>query len=177
MSRHVRSHGHSPGVYGWVMRTVRFVLMAALAFGGVACGGDDDDGGGEALTHEQFVAQGNAICKARDDRVNAKAEATVKERSGIEPTATDISKFLTASIPEVRRMFDELSELDPPEADRQAFADLVDQGRDALNKLEEIKDGPDVLERLREDVFATFNRGASRLGLTACDPEGEGGGH
>ena len=94
-----------------------------------------------------------------------------------EPTAEQVAEFVASTIPEFRRMFDELADLRPPEADRQAFRDLLDEGRSALRRVDQLADALALpLSRELGDAFAPFNRAAVALGLTACGENEEGGG-
>lgn len=179
---------------------VRIALLSLALVAAAACGGDDDDeaavgeGGqrteesgeaeqGPVLTKEEFVAAANALCKANDQRIIAIAEEFTKtERSGFEPTAKEIQKFVAATLPEFRRLLRELGQLRAPKADQRAFEDLIEQGDDAVRTVDGIKDDSEVLlSRAFGDAFATFNRGAFTLGLTDCgESEHEtfsGGGH
>ena len=84
---------------------------------------------------------------------------------------------MASTIPEFRRMFDELADLRPPETDRQAFRDLLDEGRSALRRVDKLADTLALpLTGELGDAFAPFNRAAVALGLTACGENEEGGG-
>jgi hypothetical protein len=156
----------------------RFALAAALVVSaaGAACGGDS--GGGEALSHEEFVARATDICSANDQRVVTIAQRLSGDAGvAFEPTAEQVAGFVASTIPEFRRMFDELADLRPPETDRQAFRDLLDEGRSALRRVDKLADTLALpLTGELGDAFAPFNRAAVALGLTACGENEEGGG-
>ena len=154
------------------------LVAAALAVSaGAACGGDGS-GGGEALSHEEFVARATEICSANDQRVVTIAQRLSGDAGvAFEPTAEQIAGFVASTIPEFRRMFDELGDLRPPEPDRQAFRDLLDEGRSALRRVDKLADTLALpLTGELGDAFAPFNRAAVALGLTACGENEEGGG-
>ena len=157
----------------------RFALVAAalvVSAAGAACGGDG--GGGEALTREEFVARATEICSANDQRVVTIAQRLSGDAGvAFDPTAEQVADFVASTIPEFRRMFDELADLRPPEADRPAFRDLLDEGRSALRRVDKLADTLALpLTGDLGDAFAPFNRAAVALGLTACGENEEGGG-
>ena len=157
----------------------RLALVAAalVVSAGAACGGGGS-GGGEALTHEEFVARATEICSANDQRVVTIAQRLSGDAGvAFEPTAEQIAGFVASTIPEFRRMFDELADLRPPESDRQAFGDLLDEGRSALRQVDKLADELALpLTGELGDAFAPFNQAAVALGLTACGENEEGGG-
>jgi hypothetical protein len=160
-----------------VARLALVATALAVSAAGAACGGDGG-GGGEALTHEEFVARATEICSANDHRVVTIAQRLSGDAGvAFEPTAEQVAGFVASTIPEFRRMFDELADLRPPEPDRQAFRDLLDEGRSALRRVDKMADSLALpLTGELGEAFAPFNRAAVALGLTACGENEEGGG-
>jgi hypothetical protein len=139
------------------------VLALVLA----ACGADDDAGSssdfgtGPPLTPEAFVVQGNAICTAEEQKVNA-ARGQLPGGGG---TQVDIEKFnTTVVIPSVEARIAALRQLSPPEDDADEFGEFLDTAQEALD---EAKEDPSVLTDT-ESPFIETQQQALDLGLREC---------
>ena len=117
-----------------VMTTV-VVVGAAVALVAAGCGGDDDDGGGEALSKEEFIAQGDENCARADQEL----EATEQEAfSGGEPSSDEVNQFVTEElVPNIQGQIDFFRGLNPPEADQDRVNEILDTAQEAIDELEE----------------------------------------
>lgn len=150
------------------MRRMLLVLLAALAAAGAgACG--DDDGGGTAdrLSAAEFLEQGNAICEAGNDRLDAAAEEAFADASDENPPTDDaILAFTTEkAIPDVEKQIGDLAELSPPEELQEDFATAMAEAQAVLTK---VKDDPSLLAADDGTTFDKTNELLSDLGLEAC---------
>ncbi len=138
----------------------RFVqLVAMLAVSGLilaACGGDDD-----ALSEEEFLEQGNAICAAGNERL----EEAGAGFSGEQPSPEELEAFLEILIDDVRGQLDDIEALSPPEELEEDVDELIESARGTIAEVEDA--GPDALLS-PEDPFAEENAMADEIGLTEC---------
>ena len=98
-------------------RKLIWVLTCAFAVGLIAAGcGDDDDGGGggggEALSKEDFLAQGNQICQMGNEKIEAAFGDIQANPDQAEQIVTD------QMVPAIQGQIDGISDLTPPEADQ-----------------------------------------------------------
>jgi hypothetical protein len=124
------------------MRTKLGVLLlavVAVALVAAGCGGDDDDG--EALTKNEFIAQGDENCA----RADAELEAAEREAfSGGEPSSAEAERFVTDDLlPNIQGQIDFLRNLNPPEADQDQVNEILDTAQEGVDGLEE---NPDEIE-------------------------------
>ena len=142
-------------------RKLIWLLTCAFAIGLIAagCGDDDDDGGdggGEALTQEEFLAQGNEICAA--------GNAELEESEG--PAGDDRASFETfvrdTLVPNIQGQIDDLRELDGPDEDEETLAGILDQAQTELDAIE--ADPTSV----GDDSFADVQQQFTDLGLDEC---------
>jgi hypothetical protein len=144
---------------------IALVMAMGLIAGG--CGDDDDDGGddgAEALTKEEYLAQGNQICKQGEAELDAVADETF---SGGEPDQATLEAFVNdALIPNVQGQIDQLRDLGIPEADEEQVTQILDEAELAL---QDIKEDPSLAAgQGGEDPFAEVNTKLDEYGLTAC---------
>lgn len=145
-------------------------LFVVAAF--VACGGDDANdppeneevqAGSEAdtaLSEEEFLAQGNAICAAGNKELDAAAG-----KLGRNPSEEELQALVDLLIVNVQGQIDALEVLEPPE-DLAADVDaLLADAKAALDKIKEL--GVKFLE-LKEDPFVDVNKAAGKIGLDEC---------
>ena len=144
----------------------RMTGMAALAAAGLliaGCGGGGDD---KALTKEEFLKQGNAICTKGNDKINAAGKAQFGNQP---PSKADIEKFAKETVvPTVEDELKQLHALKPPKADEATVNDILDA---ADKGLEKAKADPASLAKDNSDPtnpFAEANKKANAYGLTAC---------
>ena len=112
------------------MRTVRILLGTALVVSMAACG-SDSDASGEALTKEEFILQGDALCqKFLED-----SEA-IEEPTDIE----GLIALLDDAIERGETTLDDFKALEPPADGEAVLASLVTALEDSLPKIREARD-------------------------------------
>lgn len=154
-----------------------FALIAALAALFVAgCGGDDETTSsttagasgatgatGTALTTEEFLKQGNAICAAGNEEI----ESAANQMFSGQPTEAQLEQFATDTlVPSVQGQIAALRALTPPED----LADQVDTFlTDAESALGEVESDPSLVAASgSDDPFADVNAQAKDVGLAEC---------
>ena len=137
------------------------VSMLALA----ACGGGDDTSAttdttqGTPLTESDFASQGNAICAAGNEDIQAGAADL-----GQKPSQADIESFATDTlVPSIQDQINQLSALGAPEGETEQVDAFLTDAQDTLDQL---KDDPSLAAQ--NDLFADVNKQATALGLTEC---------
>jgi hypothetical protein len=150
------------------MKRNALLLLAGLLAAGLIAGGcgDDDDGDdtteAAALTKEEFVAQGNQICKQGNEELDTAAEDTFGKG---QPSEEELESFVTHTlIPNVQGQIDDIRALGIPEGDEDTVNGFLDQAELVLVDLEEnpsaIQNGP--------DPFAEVDPQLREYGLTIC---------
>jgi uncharacterized cupredoxin-like copper-binding protein len=149
-------------------RVTAVVVLATLGLG--ACGDDED-----RLTKASFLEQGNAICKAGNERTDKVFEETFESEADFEDEAK-VAKVKAALDTDIERQLDELGELSPPESLEEDFDQLIDDAEAALGKFRDLS--PQEAFEQEEDPFEEVNQRAEELGLTECggdeDEESQG---
>jgi hypothetical protein len=150
-------------------RNALILIAGLLATGLIAagCGDDDDDGdnGGEALTKEEFLAEGNAICAEGNAELDAAAQELFQ--SGGRPTPEELETFATDNlVPSVQGQIDDIRALEAPEGDEDTINSLLDQAEDVLAEVEADPEG--TLGPQASDPFAEVNTELQDYGLTTC---------
>lgn len=137
-------------------------VAAALAI--AACGGDDEESGDApeatttpALTEVEFLEEGNAICAAANEEIEAAERKIASEDEAI-------AFFEETLVPNVQGQLDDLGELQaPPELEADVEALLAD----AQTALDEVQADPQSLLS-GGDPFADANQQATEIGLEEC---------
>lgn len=148
---------------GGTMRNGRTsVWLAGLAgLGLVACG----EGGGDPLTREAFVERGNAICAETSARIDEAAQNAFSERRVI-PPAEEIIAFAGETVaPQVNNELDRLSELEPPEIDRERVEQIIEAGREGVDT---VRQDATIIQSSADDGFVRYRDLASDYGLEGC---------
>lgn len=136
------------------------VILLTLAAGLLAgCGKDE-----KRLTEAQFIAQGNRICQASADRINAAAEAAFPEGSGTPSDDAVVAFAKDQALPELVTKFKQLSALKAPKELKDRFEIGVAKG---LAILEEVRKDPSELAT-STGLFGESNRELGEAGLTVC---------
>ncbi len=150
-------------------RTVAALSATALCLVLAACGDDtakDPAGSDEpkALTKAELIEQGDAICKASNDKMKA---ASAPLEAG-DPTEAEAVAFITETlIPEVEGQAQDLRDLVPPAEDAAA----IDAMLDALEaELAKVKADP-AYAFSAEGGFVEANKLAVDYGFKECGEE------
>jgi len=151
------------------------VAVAAVALVVAGCGSSDDSTtDSTSLTKAEFLKQGNAICAAGNKEINTGFEEFFEEGEFSNKKQPTQAQFQEAAeevvLPSVQKQIDELNELSPPEGEEEQFETLFENAEAQLEKGEE---DPSLLTDENNDLFASVNKEASALGLTACAEEEE----
>ncbi len=137
-----------------------FVAFAAMGLIAAGCGGDDDDdgggSGGEALSQEEFLAQGNEICKQGNAELNASEGPAGQDEASLDAFVTD------TLVPNIQGQIDDIRDLTPPEDIADDVTAALD---DAQTELDSIADDPSSLS---DDSFSDVNQQLTDIGLTEC---------
>jgi hypothetical protein len=181
--------GHSPCVYGHCMgRNLRPVavlgLLLAFALVVAACGGD------EALSKDEYIAQGNAIC----EDTNAQLEAIISESVAELPdefTPDEFAEVLVGDFVDhftaaIEGQLADLRDLAAPEGDENLLASFYDEVEAVLGAINQLADAaaagdPAAIEQLTSDedpghgglpvvamAFDDVDMRAIEYGLTVC---------
>ena len=146
------------------MKRIAGVMLGALVVI-AACGG----GGSSALSKDEFVKQGNAICQKGNDAIDSTGSSFFSD-STQQPDPATVQKFFKETVsPNVKKQVDDLDKLNPPKELQAQVDKLVADARAALTKLQEqIDKDPNAALNSNEDPFANVNKEASAIGLVAC---------
>jgi hypothetical protein len=135
-----------------------------------ACGGDDDEDEGteqEALTKEEYIAQGNRICERFLGQTDQIAADTFPQQG--EPSPAQLSEFAGKVGPVISEGIAELRELPPPEGDEEQVAAIYDAADDAVAQYEQAAENPQEAQEIFEgDPPREAQRLSDEYGLTAC---------
>ena len=145
------------------------ILLALLAFGLAACGGDD------APSREEFADRADEICR--------KAERALENVGEKAESPEQIADAVDRVIEESRNAVDDLADLDRPEGDAGETADkfvdatrteIEDKGIPALEDLrdaiqsEDQQAAQEAAQRLQGISTEASNRAARDLGANEC---------
>ena len=158
-------------------------ILLALALLGAACAAD------EALSKDEYIAQGNAICEVTNARFEAIASefyADLPEDSTPEEFVEVFAEFSDEGTAVSEGQLADLRDLAAPEGDEELLAALYDDLEAVLGALNELADAaaagdPAAIEQLasREDpghgglrmastAFDEVDKQAIEYGLTVC---------
>ncbi len=143
------------------IRSLALFALALLALFAIGCGSSDSsDSSAEALSKADYIAQGNAICKAGNDELAAAAKEI-----GSNPSKDQIIAYGNDTlIPNLEDQAASLRALGTPEGDE----DTVNAIYDALDKgIAAVKADPAVLVAT-DDPFSEANDLAAAYGLSGC---------
>jgi hypothetical protein len=147
-----------------VRRTFAALVGLVLVLG--AC---SSSGGGSALSKDEFLKKGNAICDAGNKAIDA-AGKTAFPSSDTQPDAASIKKFANeVLIPNVTKQVDDIDALKPPKDLEAAVDKLVKDAKAAITKMKDLADkDPEAIFSGSNDPFADVNKEANAIGLTTC---------
>jgi len=143
------------------------IKRTLLGLGGLvlvlsACGG-----GSSALSKDEFLKQGNAIC----DAGNKTIETAFPDQTS-QPDPAAIKKFLDETlIPNITKQVDQLDGLKPPKELESTVDKLLSDARAALTKMKQ-QAATDPQAALEDDPFVDVNKQADAIGLSTCADDG-----
>lgn len=143
-----------------VLGLVGLLLTAGAIYG---CGGDD---GTTALSKQEFIKQGNAVCKAGEsERTELFAEAQKEIKPGDTFDQKDKAELVrTVLVEPYEKMIKGVEELGAPEGDEQQVEALLQAMEKATQKAE-----ADPARTIKTIIpFAEANKAADEYGLTDC---------
>jgi hypothetical protein len=139
-------------------------VVIALALGGIAvgCGDDNNDSGDEALTKQEFLAKGNAICAAGNKEIETAFQTAI---GNAKPTQDQLNTVVTDSlVPSIQGQIDDIRDLPAPDEDQ--IGPILDEAELAL---QDVKENPSLATQGGgQDPFADVNKKLTEYGLTAC---------
>ena len=149
------------------------LLVGTLLVVTAAC----SSGGSKALSKDDFLKQGNQICKDGNDAIDAGSKKAFPNQTQ-QPDPETLKKFFDDTIaPNVKKQIDGIAGLKPPKELESAVSKLVTDARAKLAQLQaQVDKDPSSLFSSSEDPFADINKQANNIGLTTCGQSGNGGG-
>jgi hypothetical protein len=109
-------------------------VLALLASG---CGSDDGDSGEARLTKAELIEQGDNICQQADGKRLAGLAPYIreaKEGKGLPPKPQQEELVVELVLPPFQEEAEELSELNPPEADEEEVQALIQAIEEAVER-------------------------------------------
>jgi hypothetical protein len=160
------------------MKSIRFVILGALAAGLIAagCGSDDNNdkqsfgtsvgsASTASLSKAEFVSQANAICQTSNQELDQAGQAL-----GQNPTPEELNSFVTDNVvPTIQKQLDAIRSLGAPAGDEQTVNAILAAADTGLQNLEA---DPTLITTSGGDPFSQANQLADDYGLTVC---GSGG--
>ena len=151
-----------------IKRTLAGVAGLVLLVG--AC---SSSGGGSALSKDDFLKQGNAVCDAGNKEIDAASQKAFGSSSE-QPDPAAIKAFLKDTlIPSVTRQVDAIDKLKPPKDLEAAVDKLVKDAKAALDNLKKQADSDPASVFAGDDPFSDVNKEANTIGLTSCGADSE----
>ena len=149
---------------------VAAALLAALVAG---CGGGGDTTDETVtLTKTEFIKQGDAICKAGNEEIEAGFEEFAEEnkipKSGEPNQEQSVEIVETVILPSINQQGEEIRALGAPEGDEEQVDEILTSLEDAVAEGE---DEPELLFEGRTDPFGKVNQMTQDYGFEVC---GEG---
>lgn len=144
-----------------------FLLALALTGAGSACGGDSEP----PLSADEFAKQGNAICKAGDNKLAEEGKDILKDTNTSPDKLADF--FLKHAIPNAKTKLKGIADLNAPTKDKAKVKKMLAAGRKATETVEQglKKQGAAYLQAKGPDPFKDFNSQAKSLKLDDCAGE------
>jgi hypothetical protein len=137
-------------------------ILAVLVAAG--CGGGDDET--TALTKSQFISQGNALCKEKEqerlNEINKKVAALKPNETFSDAKQTKMVE--TIIIPNYEELISEMEELGAPEGDEAQIEKITAAMKDTQKKLEE--DPEEAIFSVQ--MFEKPNKLLEAYGLKSC---------
>lgn len=146
------------------MRRALAPLLALVLVAG--CGG----GNGERLSHEEFVAQADAICERQVAKIKA-----VPQPESLE----ELDEYAEKVIPLAKEEVEQLHELEPPQADEEKVEQMLDDVEATVSAVERIGEAAKAGDQAQlqaaiaegQAADARAERTSRELGLKVCGVE------
>jgi hypothetical protein len=151
------------------MRPRFVVALAGLIIAGIlaGCGGGSSSSTTEdALSRNEFIAQGNEICAKGDKEIQQAGKKVFT--SSQPPSQATQEKFVTDTIvPNIQGQIDAIKALPAPSDDEDLVNAITDAAQSALDK---VKSDPSLItdQSNAADPFSEANKLANAYGLTKC---------
>ena len=149
------------------VRPVSLALVAALALslGAAACGGDD------RLSREEYIAQADAICERVERQLQGLGQAESVEQ---------FARLAERAIPIVRKSFDDIEALEPPEELEAKVHEWHEVNREGLRALEDLpaaararnRSETEQILRKADETEQRADRLGREIGLKKCAESG-----
>lgn len=140
------------------------LAVCALLVVGLAVGCSASPSAGTALTKEEFLKQGNALCAAGNGRIATAVAELASDRQA--PAGATAEAMYGTVMTEVTGMIDGLRALTPPSEMQAEHTAMLAEADAVLAKVK--AEGPDAFFAQTEDPFANVNAAAIKMGLTVC---------
>lgn len=149
---------------------VAAAVLAALVAG---CGGGGDTTDETVtLTKAEFIKQGDAICKAGNEEIEAGFEKFAEENNlpeGKEPNQEQGVEIVeTVILPSISQQGEEIRALGAPEGDEEKVDEILTSLEDAVAEGEE---EPELLFEGTTDPFGKVNQITEDYGFKVCGEE------
>jgi vacuolar-type H+-ATPase subunit I/STV1 len=130
--------------------------MLVLVLGGLSACGDDED----TLTREEFLEQGNEICREGTERTDA-----IGEDVDVNSTDEEIEAAIDELADDAEGQMQDIRDLDEPDEMSDEVNAALDESEAAM---QEVRDaGADILTA-EKDPFEKANELLEDVGLTDC---------
>ena len=165
-------------------RRSRFValiaVLAAAALAAAGCGSSDDSttddgttGSTASLTKAEFVTQGNEICAAGNEELEAGIEEFAEENGlsgNDQPSEEQVEELATdILIPSVAKQVEGIRDLGAPSGEEKEVDAFLNKAEKTVAEVE--KDPTLITDEDGPSPFESVNREATSLGLITCGEE------
>ncbi len=141
------------------------IVVAALPFGLVACGGDDDEG----PSKDEFVKEANAICTKANAEAEQIGEGAFKDPEN--PTAKEAQTLLRELLPLAEQQQRDLEELEKPKDDEDEIEKILAAYEAGNTQIQEASRTPEealIAVASVDKIFAEGDKLADAYGLDDC---------
>lgn len=136
--------------------------LAILFSLGLAACGSSDNSSEDALPKSELIAQADEICKSGNEALDQKISDTFGNET---PSKDEVVTFLDQEIlPAIRSELEKLRELQPEEADADAWNNVLDT---LETEIQAVEDDPESTYTKKE-LFPDSSAAAQDFGLTVC---------
>jgi hypothetical protein len=146
------------------MRKLLTALVIAIMAGGVAaCGGDDDKGPSKA----EYIEEVDRICAQSDAETNRLAGDAFEDPE--KPKPEEAQAFLEQGVPVVKEAIEDIKEVEKPKDDEEKLEEWITATESGATTLEEASQDPETsLTALVGEPFAASEKIADEYGMKDC---------